>query len=171
MKVIILRGGSGAGKSTWIKKNYPKALTISADKYINDGKPYGLADWSPDKAAAAHKLCAQEFIRLCQDASMHKELLDEHQDVCVIDNTNTAIAEFAGFAWAAQSYGHDVQIVTFVYDPVAAYKRNTHETPLKSCLIQHERLMEQTKFIPRWWKHDYALWDETWPYASNMRDN
>ena len=113
----------------------------------------------------AHKLCALEFIRLCQDANLCEELLDDNEGTCVIDNTNTTIAEFAGFAWAAQANDHDVKILTFVYDPVAAFKRGKHEVPLLTCMDQHRRLMEQTKLIPRWWSHDYVLWDDTWPYA------
>lgn len=172
MKVIIPRGGSGAGKTTWIKKNYPDAHIVSTDNYINDGKPYGLADWTPEKAANGHKLCLLEFTRLCEDVHLVERLADpEEPSVLVVDNTNTTIAEFAPYAAIAQANGHEVLIVTFIYDPVAAYKRNVHETPLRFCVEQHRRLVEQTQFIPRWWKHDYALWDETWPYASKKGDN
>lgn len=162
MLVIIPRGGSGAGKSTWIKKNAPTADIFSADNFFlnYDTEKY---EFDYRRIGEAHLWCFSMFMEFCQK-SQYRD--DGEKEIAVVDNTNTAIAEFAPYAQVALAFGHDLRIVTFAYDPVAAFKRNTHETPLVKCMEQHARLIEQTKFIPPWWDHQYALWDETWPYAS-----
>lgn len=146
MKVIILRGGSGAGKSTWIKNNYYSAKIFSADTYFMDE---GVYRFDPAKLGEAHAQCLRNFIEHVRTTA--------HGDnsTVIVDNTNTSISEFAPYAQVAQAYGHDVNIFTFLYDPVVAHKRNTHGTPLKSCIEMHQRMMDNTKLIPPWWKHDY----------------
>jgi len=169
MKVYILRGGSGAGKSTWISKNLPGAMVFSADKFFEKDGEYMF---DVKKLNEAHGWCLRNFVNCCDTLSESNHPANNPgNDVAVIDNTNTRLVEFASYATIAQAYGHELQVITFIYDPVAAFKRNTHGTPLKVCMAQHQRLAEETKLIPPWWNHDYALWDETWPFASNSGDN
>lgn len=148
MKVIILRGGSGAGKSTWTKKNHPNAVVFSADSFFTNAD--GDYNFEPAKLGEAHAKCLRDFVEYCQVA-------DRQNGTVVVDNTGTSVSEFAPYAQVAQVYGHDVSIFTFLYDPTVAHKRNTHGTPLKACIEMHQRMMEQTKFIPPWWKHDYIV--------------
>ena len=149
MKIKILRGGSGAGKSTWIKNNHSDAKVFSADSFFMVD---GVYKFDAAKLGAAHAECLREFIELCRNP------MDWQKDATVIvDNTNTSVSEFAPYAQTALVYGHDVEILTFVYDPVVAHARNTHGTPLKVCIEMHRRIQEQTAFIPPWWKHDYVV--------------
>jgi len=170
VKVIILRGGSGAGKSTWIRKNIPSesSTIFSADSFFTEGD--GTYSFDPTKLKEAHRACLLGFIDRCR--FIHKDgngLLPD--ETLVVDNTNSSLAEFAPYAEIALAYGLEVLIVTFIYDPVAAFKRNTHGTPLTKCMEQHQRIQINTSLIPYWIKHEYALWDETWPWAASSGDN
>ena len=156
MEVIILRAGSGAGKSTWIRRHKPKAIVVSSDQYMVDED--GNYQFDVTKLGEAHADCVRRFVSFCQNPP--------NAETLIVDNTNTMVAEFAPYAQVALSYGHDLRIVTFVYDPVAAFKRNIHGTPLDKCIEMHARIQEGTKQIPPWWPHEYALWDETWPFAN-----
>ena len=162
MKVVILRGGSGAGKSTWIRKNFPSELTTiySADNFFMEGD--GKYNFDPSKLAEAHNRCLINFIKPITGANC--------AGIAIVDNTNTEIAEIAPFAEVALAFGHELQIITFAYDPVAAFKRNIHGTPLKVCMRQHQRLMHTTPLIPKRWPHDFTLWDETWPWGHESGD-
>lgn len=147
MDIYIIRGGSGAGKSTWTKTNHPSAAVVSADHFFIVGGEY---KFDPARLGEAHAQCLQTFIALCQSKfAGHTEI--------IVDNTNSTISEFAPYAQVGLAYGHNVQILTFLYDPVVAHGRNIHGAPLKVCIDMHSRMTEHTKLIPPWWKHDYVL--------------
>lgn len=170
MKVVILRGGSGAGKSTWIRKNIPSedSAIFSTDSFFIEGD--GTYNFDITKLSEYHAQCLAGFINICSGEVSHLSREGRLVGTVVVDNTNTSIAEFAPYAAVALAYGHDLRIVTFVYDPVAAYRRNKHGTPLDACMRQHARLTSDTDLIPAWWKHEYTLWDETWPWAMGSGD-
>jgi len=150
MNIIITRGGSGAGKSTWAKSNHPDAVIFSADTFFMDAD--GVYRFDHMKLGDAHAECLRGFVELCRAPG------DKFVNATVIvDNTNTTLSEFGPYAQVGLVYGHNVRIVTFLYDPVTAHARNTHGTPLKACIDMHQRLTEHTKLIPPWWKHDYMI--------------
>jgi len=149
MNIIITRGGSGAGKTTWAKTNHPDGVFFSADTFFMDAE--GVYRFDPSKLGEAHAQCLRMFISLCQSPG------DFANKTIIVDNTNTSVSEFAPYAQVGQVYGHSVEILTWVYDPVMAHARNSHGTPLKACIDQHRRLIEQTAFIPPWWKHNYVV--------------
>jgi predicted kinase len=151
MRVIIPRAGSGAGKSTWLKINHPNAHIVSADKFFMDNGEY---KFDRTKLGEAHAACKREFIDFCQ---AHESGDDDI--VLAVDNTNTRLVEFAIYQDVAEAYGHRVEISSFIYDPVAAWQRNTHGTPLDVCMAQHMRLTQETLAIPSWWGHNYVIWN------------
>lgn len=152
MNIIILRGGSGAGKSTWIKTNYPDAVIFSTDTFFMDAD--GIYRFDPTKLGEAHNQCLRNFIGLCQLPGPKFETA-----TVIVDNTNSTISEFGPYAQVALVYGHSVEILTFIYDPVAAFERGAHGAPLKTCIDLHQRLTDNTKLIPPWWKHNYISSD------------
>jgi len=155
--VVIPRGGSGSGKSTWTRRHFPEGKVVSSDLFFEQESEEYVFD--KKLLPQAHAWCFRQFMEVIQRPPLGLKHL-------IVDNTNTRLVEYAHYVQAAQAYGHDVKIVTFIYDPVAAYKRNTHDTPLAICMRQHHNLQEGSLQMPPWWDHDYALWDETWPYAS-----
>jgi predicted kinase len=163
MRVIIPRAGSGAGKSTWLKTNHPNATIVSADKFFMDNGEY---KFDVKRLGEAHAACRREFIDFCQS---HESADDDI--VLAVDNTNTRLVEFASYVDIADAYGHEVEISTFIYDPVVAWRRNNHGTPLTICMSQHMRLTEESRAIPSWWNHNYVIADESWPPTSSAGDN
>jgi len=153
MNIYILRAGSGAGKSTWTQNNHPKASVFSADSFFMVDGEY---KFDPAQLGNAHGKCLRDFVEYCQKMDPVKAPIEAANAVAIVDNTNTTLAEFGPYAQVGLAYGHSVTILTFLYDPLLAFARNTHGTPLKACIDMHARLMENTKLIPPWWKHDYV---------------
>lgn len=111
MNVIILRGISGSGKSTWAKKEYPTATIASADHYFLQADGSYLFDGA--KLQDAHTACFRTFI----DALIRKDA------VVIVDNTNVELWEITPYSLAAQAFGYTVQLITFVCDPDVAIAR------------------------------------------------
>lgn len=154
MNIYILRAGSGAGKSTWTKTNHPAVPVFSADTFFMVDGEYRF---DPTKLGEAHGKCLRDYIDFCRSAALGERF--PAPEAAIVDNTNTTLSEFGPYAQVGLAYGHNVSILTFLYDPVAAHARNTHGTPLKACVDMYYRLTEHTKLIPPWWKHDYVLSD------------
>lgn len=140
MKVIIMRGVSGAGKSTWIRNNYPLATlrsVVSADHYFTDA--HGIYRFDPNKLGEAHGACLRLYLE-------HIRKIDP---LIVVDNTNTTVAEIAPYYALAEAYGYEVEIVTLTVEPALAYERNVHKVPLTTIDRQHYNLVNE-RLPPRW---------------------
>ena len=70
-----MRGISGAGKSTYVKKHFPNAVVCSADNYHLDSK--GNYNWKPENVAKSHGWCQNQF----------KKALENNEPLVVVDNT------------------------------------------------------------------------------------
>lgn len=151
VKVIIMRGVSGSGKSTYARKMYPGALMFSSDDYwtcINPNKTY-QENFDVTKLGEAHTWNMRRFI----DYMLHLEKLWNHSGTVIIDNTNTTLAEIAPYYAVAQAFGADVQVVTLDVLQSVAFKRNTHGVPEKAHMAQHLRLLATNVDFPPYWKH------------------
>jgi predicted kinase len=115
-RVVILRGISGAGKSTYIRKHFPKAIVVSADHYFQrDGEYKFDATLLPK----AHGSCLWRFQKaVCQ-----------HARLIVVDNTNTQVRELAPYADFAKQHGYAVEVIRLKVDPEVAAARNIHGVP------------------------------------------
>lgn len=151
MKVVILCGVSGSGKSTLVRKEYKTAVVCSADSYFE--RVDGEYAFDASKLSEAHGLCLRQFVALVTNPGCDFRIT-EYNDVVVVDNTNTTIAEMAPYVALAQAYGHDLEIVTLRCDPVDAAARGKHGVPLESVIAQSVRLYSRD--IPPWWPHRYA---------------
>ena len=140
MKVSILCGVSGCGKTTWAARNgiWPLRV-VSADHafYDRDGK----YNFDPSRLPEAHGSCLRYFVAALQDKVSH----------VIVDNTNTTVAEIAPYAALALAYGFDLEILFFNCDPEVAAARNTHGVPVAGVMAQHARLQETRKSLPPWW--------------------
>lgn len=145
MKVIIMQGLSGSGKSTYIKNNYPEAVVCSADHYFYSCNDKGEEVYSFNfaKLGAAHQACFKKFIMLLQS---------NIASTIVVDNTNSTAVEISPYYLAAEAYGADVEIILINCDPVIAANRNKHGTPIKTIEAMSKRLMNFNNYKPSWWK-------------------
>jgi len=138
--LIVLRGISGAGKSTFVEKvlpSFPALVHASADFIHMDSA--GNYSFDPKKLGEGHGLCFRTAVHAMQDrASM----------VCV-DNTHTQIWELAPYILAGQAYGYRVSIVRLEIDPATATARNVHGVPAKSVASMAERFQNPLPFWPK----------------------
>jgi tRNA uridine 5-carbamoylmethylation protein Kti12 len=135
MKVYILRGLPGSGKSTFSKnlareKGENNISICSADDYFIGSD--GVYRFSPQKLKDAHLSCKEKFV----------DSLNNEVPFVVVDNTNTQKWEFENYMLIAKEYGYSVEIVNFfdggLTDKELA-KRNTHGVPEEKIKQMRER--------------------------------
>ena len=142
-KVIILRGVSGSGKSTFIEPKLgvidKSAKVVSADHYffMKDGQYI----FKPSDLPKAHAECFKTFIRAVQHDSC---------DV-VVDNTNCTLVECAPYIAIANAYDLDVYVMEFDVPIEEAVARNMHGTPYDAILRQQTALNKSRSEWPPWW--------------------
>jgi len=116
--VVILRGTSGSGKSTYIKTHFPDAAIVcSADHHFE--REDGTYHFDPRGLWAAHGSCKRKF----------KQALKDGEPLIIVDNTNTRIKEFKPYVMSAKHAGYQVKIIRLSVDPTIAAKRNAHGVP------------------------------------------
>lgn len=128
MKLVIMRGVSGSGKSTKaqeiIKAFGGKSVCCSADHYFINKQ--GKYVFNPKKLGAAHGQCKARA----------KEAMGRGVPLVVLDNTNTQRWEFQPYIDMADEYGYEVEIIRVGdFDPASLElyaKRNSHGVPLEA---------------------------------------
>lgn len=159
MAVIIMRGPSGGGKSTFTRKIMERDLTdmrgqstsldfmfddilsiegrisVSADKFFVRQLQDGGTEYHFERSMIgdAHGACLREFTDAVQSARN-----DSH--VIVVDNTNTTVGEITPYAALANAYGHDLHIVEIECAWYIAQARNVHGVPQETVLRQSKNI-------------------------------
>jgi predicted kinase len=136
--IIILRGISGAGKSTMVEKiskdrKYKDVFICSSDHYFMKDGQY---KYNPDKIIDAHNYCMRRFLM---------ELPNNHEAIFV-DNTNIQMWHFMGYVQVAQALGCTIEIVEVKRDLKNCVRENIHGVPLV-CIEAMNKLWEES---PAW---------------------
>lgn len=97
MKLIIIRGFPGSGKSTYAKKHYPKHIKIEADDWFVKGKEY---IFDPKELSSAHTFCA-----------LKTEFYLRKGKSVVVSNTFTQYWEMIPYFELAKKYGIHCEII------------------------------------------------------------
>jgi len=132
VKVYILRGISGVGKSTYarhLKSIVADTLICSADDEMDHGNGY---QFDGRRVEDAHKNCLRKFI----------DGVQKRWSMIVLDNTNILYHHFDYYIKIAEAFGYEVEIVTITVDPQVAAERTTHNVPLKSLLSRQKALTD-----------------------------
>lgn len=153
-EVIILRGVPGSGKSTFIKKFYPEATVVSADKYFHDPET-GEYNFDPTKLHEAHHQCQVEF----------KRAVAKGVRQIVVDNTNIRLSEFKPYFDHALEHGYRAKGVYIHSDPEIAAERNIHKVPKelvirKFAQIEHDPEMAEAIYWDGEYLEGAKEWDE-----------
>lgn len=152
MKVFIMSGISGSGKSTFVNSivqaheniEYMTEGTgswntsvVSADDYFYDKE--GVYRFDVTKLGDAHGACLKAFIEAVQYAT----------PVIIVDNTNTTTEEIAPYYAIAAAYGYEIELVNVTCSPLTASKRNEHGVPFQACAAMAERIRNR-RLPPHW---------------------
>lgn len=123
--VIILRGLPGAGKSTLANRicdrTYRSRCICSADKYWV--QPDGTYKFDKNAVPLNHHQCLRDFCRHVGGTGLF------HTQVIVLDNTNTAVREFAHYVEIANAYGYKIIMISLFASTEKAKLRNVHNVP------------------------------------------
>lgn len=136
-QVKIMRGVSGAGKSTYIKDNFPNAEVCSADHFFIKNGQY---IFDRNKLGAAHYSCKKKF----------EEALMKGKDLVVVDNTNTTLKEIKPYMELAKQYNYDVEIIQINCVVNVAAKRNAHGVPEDTIVNMAAKIRNSE--LPKQWR-------------------
>ena len=143
MKVTLISGIPGSGKSTWASKNCGSGhILCSADAYFLDD--HDVYRFDPSKLGEAHGACLKKFVK----GLMLKDFKFP-PDGIVVDNTSLTVVELAPYVALCQAYDVPCRIVTILCDPVTAHMRCRHGVPLNRILDMEKRLIERE--LPPFW--------------------
>lgn len=134
-QVKVMRGISGAGKSTMAKRladheagHGASVLICSADDFFMDEN--GVYQFDGAKLGAAHKACLKKFLRALQDGI----------ELVVVDNTNINLEDMAPYVALGEAFDYDVEILQVNTSAAVATVRNVHGVPSKSVQGMESRL-------------------------------
>ena len=144
IKVVILSGVPGAGKSTWIKENQAGISQVfSADDYFMVDGEY---KYNFQNIQEAHSDCIRRFINALQNAE-----IGNVEAVMVVDNTNTTSEEIAPYYAIAKAYNAEVALVTFMGgDSAEMASRNVHGVP--EATIEKMQFRLKNRVLPGHWQ-------------------
>ena len=141
--VIVMRGISGAGKSTHAQALKAQALggvVVSADDYFVQNGEY---QFDSKKLSQAHRSCFRAFLR----ALGITRVTERQEPLVIVDNTNTTRAEIAPYVLAAESYDYRVELIRVTCPIEVAAVHNIHGVSAKDVQDQLARWEEP---LP-WW--------------------
>lgn len=163
-KVIILRGASGVGKSTYAghlgSACTRPTVTVSADAYpglYDDDMNIDYALLGP-----AHDACFDTFSRTCAMTAAG----DMEPELIIVDNTNTQLWEMAPYRMVARRHGIEVQFMEVVSTRTAEElaRRSVHGAPVAAI----EGMLARMEPVPPFWgdtslRVNTALRRAPWP--------
>lgn len=141
MRVFIMRGIPGSGKTHWAtnkwKENPDTTRTVSADHFFEE------REFDPSLLSEAHDECYRNFVEFCDHPDKY------NADTLIVDNTNLSGWEIAPYYRYAEISGHDVTIIEVICDPHKAFDRQLHGVPQRTHANMVIRFNSQT--YPDWW--------------------
>ena len=143
MKILLMRGLPGCGKSTWVaKRPEPKIVCSADDALITDG----VYKHDPIKVAEGHDACLNKYVDCLRGILVPPK--GEPYEV-IVDNTNTGALELAPYVQLAIAHKIPYEIVYVLCSVELSLKRNTHSVPALTILNMSHNLTER---LPPWWK-------------------
>jgi|SRR6478609_512328 len=157
MRVVILIGLPGAGKSTWIKRNTWGDVSICSADHWHEG-PGGYSFEIEDRSLA-HGACLRKFVNLVSTPMHYYRTTTplSRESTVVVDNTNVMLYDLAPYVQIASAFGHFPELVLLECPVEVSHARNVHQVPLS--VIEHmdyclTRLIENW---PNYWQPPHKV--------------
>lgn len=123
MRLILMCGPSGSGKSAYIKTHFPEAVICSADYAMLENGEY---KFDVSKLSAAHRSCQYQVYTS----------MKEYEPEIVVDNTNLKKRERLCYLEMAEQFGYTVEVYALPFTE-KIINRNIHGVSI-------EKVTEQT---------------------------
>jgi len=147
MKVIIMRGIPGSGKSTqaqrWAKL-VPGTVIVSADTYMYAGGQ----EFADSRLSWCHEQCQAEYTRA----------LEAKAPLVIVDNTNSKFSDIVFYVTEAERHGYEFMVLQINIEPRIAAERCVHKAPLKTVELFARRLWSER--LPSTWD----VWNQGVPW-------
>lgn len=135
MRLTILRGISGSGKTTWANLHCHEATIISIDAFFF-GKD-GVYHFDISKRPEFIKRSFRQFLDAAQCGTPW----------IIIDNTNTAAWEFSPYVLVGEAYGYEVEILSFPCS-IELSRARKNRVPLDTLRASSARFERETRSLP-----------------------
>jgi predicted kinase len=146
MKVIVMMGLPGSGKSTWSKSVSGRKLILSSDNYFTDSD--GNYNWTIKEAHKGHEDCLRRFMKVFWPKPPSGDPIPG-PEVVIIDNTNVRIHDISPYIRIAQAYGCQVEVKYIKTNIEVAKSRNIHRVPEIAYDIMQRNLDNLLKIWPK----------------------
>lgn len=144
MKIKVMRGVPGSGKSTYAKKIAQEALDMEFLPIICSADDFFMVEdqykFDVTKLSEAHKYCLRKFMLAVQD----------RHDPIVVDNTNINIEDIAPYVAVGEAFGYEVEVIQVDTNPEIAGGRNVHGVPPARVRDMYQRF--KRILLPKRWK-------------------
>lgn len=145
MRVVLMRGISGSGKSDFVSQIKTKySMVCSANNFFSQKGSYRF---DATKLGEAHASCVRKFAETLYEGG-NKSLI-HFCDLLIVDNTNTTALELAPYISLSLAYGCVPEIHTIKCEAEVAHRRNIHSVSYQSILRQRQNLAQP---LPPYWK-------------------
>jgi predicted kinase len=135
--LVLMRGVSGSGKSTYVVAHYPGAEIYDTDSHLTVD---GVYTFDLARIPAIHD-------RLLVDV---RGALRRKAPLIVVDKCNLSLTAYGPYLRLARLYGYSVTVVTLSVDPLAAYQRGVHGAPARVIATAAESLRRGDRGLPSW---------------------
>jgi putative ribosome biogenesis GTPase RsgA len=129
--VIIIRGVSGAGKSTFANLVSEPKVVCCADDYFTDVD--GNYNFDVSKLGVAHNKCLNKFMHALSDPSVEN---------IVIANTNTKASDWEDYEVPARAWGASV---FFIVLENRHGNKDVHNVPEETLMRQEQNVRSSLK--------------------------
>lgn len=151
MRVLILRGPCGVGKSPFAQKilrlyERDSVQIFSATDYFENNKIY---EFKEEGLRDAHRKCMRSFLETIQRKH------ESPNAFLIVDNTNISSWEISPYYAVSDAYGVAPIIVNFtanMADSVRLSHDSVHGVTQEKILQQIRRMYNQEKSFPEHWQ-------------------
>ncbi len=147
MKIYIMRGIVGAGKSSWLRANGVTEFCSADLSHMTNG----VYKFDPAKKEQAHNTSLSDYLN-----ALRGNFTYEIPYNYGVDNTNLTAWELAPYVRLAEIHKVNYEIIRIEVDPFKAV-RNVHQVPLERVFQMYQTLREER--LPPWWKERVVLAD------------